>query len=162
AAALTILSALAFGVVPALRACGNVDAVSLREGARAGAAGNRARLRRALVIAEVSASLVLLVSSGLLLRALLRLQSRDPGFRAENVLTLRTTLPVPRYEKVSDRAQFYERVLAGTRALPGVSGAAYTSFVPMGFGGGIWQVSIPGRVHPDTEVRSVSIRYLTP
>src|SRR5262249_58372290 len=123
AAGVTLLSALAFGVLPALRACRSVDAVSLREGARAGASATRSRLRKVLVVAEVSASLVLLVSSGLLLRALLRLQNRDPGFRADHVLTLRTSLPFPRYDKVQNRAQYYEQVLRETRALPGVSSA---------------------------------------
>src|SRR5215472_3483677 len=84
-------------------------------------------------------------------RALLRLQNRDPGFRADHVLTLRTSLPFPRYEKVQDRAQFYEQVLRETRALPGVTNAAYISFLPMAFGGGIWQVALPGHVHPDNE-----------
>jgi len=162
AALVTLLSALAFGVFPALRACRNVDAVSLHEGARAGASATRSRLRKVLVVAEVSASLVLLVASGLLLRALLRLQSRDPGFSPAQVLTLRTSLPFPRYDNVQDRARFYEHVLAQTRALPGVTKAAYISFLPMAFGGGIWQVAIPGRTHPDNERRSVSLRYTTP
>jgi putative ABC transport system permease protein len=162
AALVTLVSALAFGVFPALRACKSVEAQSLREGVRAGASGTRSRLRKALVIVEVSASLVLLVSSGLLLRALLRLQNRDPGFRADHVLTLRTSLPFPRYDKVQDRAQFYEHVLPQVRALPGVSDAAYISFLPMAFGGGIWQVAIPGRQNPETEDRNVSIRYTTP
>ena len=162
AALVTVVAALAFGVFPALRACKSVDATSLREGVRAGASGTRSRLRKALVIAEVSASLVLLVSSGLLLRALLRLQSRDPGFRADHVLTLRTSLPFPRYDKVQDRARYYEQVLSQVRALPGVSNAAYISFLPMVFGGGIWRVDIPGRANPETEDRSVSLRYTTP
>jgi putative ABC transport system permease protein len=162
AAALTMVSALLFGVGPALRACRDVDAASLREGVRAGASGARARLRRALVIAEVGVSLVLLVSSGLLLRALVRVQGRDPGFRPEGVLTLRTSLPLPRYARTADRARFYQQVLFEARALPGVTSAAYTSFLPMAFGGGIWQVALPGRVHSAEEKRSISLRYLTP
>jgi putative ABC transport system permease protein len=162
AAAVTLVAALAFGVLPALRACGNVDPESLREGSRAGVGRRRARLRKALVIAEVSASLVLLVCSGLLLRALWRLQDRDPGFRSDGVMTLRTWLPVPKYERTSDRAQFYDRVLARTRALPGVSGAAYISFLPMTMGGGIWPVSIVGRPQQERDLRTASLRFTTP
>ena len=162
AAGSTVLAAFVFGVVPALRACGHIDPESLRDGARAGAGTQRTRLRRALVIAEVGISLVLLVSSGLLLRALWRLQDRDPGFRAEGVLTLRTTLPQPRYEKTADRAAFYDRVLASARTLPGVTDAAYASFLPMAMGGGIWTVELPDRPQPASELQTVSLRYLTP
>jgi predicted permease len=161
AAGMTVLAALAFGVVPALRACRDVDPESLREGSRAGVGGHRARLRRALVVAEICASLVLLVSSGLLLRALLRLQDRDPGFRAEGVLTMRTALPLPKYDKTADRTRFYDRVLEPIRALPGVSGAAYISWLPMASPGFIWGVKIPGRVVPEGQADNASLRFVT-
>src|SRR6185295_14650614 len=108
---LTVATGVAFGVVPALRACGRADASGLQEGSRAGIGGRRERVRSALVVAEVTACVVLLVSCGLLLRALWRVQAVDPGFRAEGVLTLRTALPLPRYEATTSRAQFYARVL---------------------------------------------------
>lgn len=97
---LTVVTGLGFGVVPALRACGRVDMDGLREGARSGG-GRRERLRSALVVVEVMASVVLLVSSGLLIRALWQLQATDPGFRAEGVLTLRTWLPLPKYDSAT-------------------------------------------------------------
>jgi len=162
AALVTVLAALAFGVVPALRACRNLDAEGLREGARAGIGSRRARLVRAVVVVEICASLVLLVSSGLLLRTLSRLQARDPGFRAAGVMTMRTWLPWPKYERTADRAQFYDRVLGRARALPGVSSAAYISFLPMAFGGGIWPVELPGRVPAKGEQQTVSMRFVTP
>jgi putative ABC transport system permease protein len=162
AAAATAFAGLVFGVVPALRACGRLDAESLGDGARAGAGRTRTRLRRALVVAEVGVSLVLLVSSGLLLRALWRIEARDPGFRADGVLTLRTTLPWPKYEKTPDRTAFYDRVLARARALPGVTDAAYTSFLPMVMGGGIWTVELPDRPRPEAELGTISLRYVTP
>src|SRR5262249_59788820 len=106
--------------------------------------------------------LVLLVSSGLLLRALWRLQDRDPGFRAEGVLTMRTALPLPKYAKTGDRVRFYDRVLEPIRALPGVSGAAYISWLPMAHTGGIGGVKIPGRVVPEGEADAASMRFVTP
>lgn len=162
AAAATLFAAIAFGVLPSLRACGHIDGDGLREGSRAGVGRRRARLRKALVVAEVSASLVLLVSSGLLLRALWRLQDRDPGFRSDGVLTLRTWLPVPKYARTADRVRFYDRVLAQARALPGVDGAAYTSFLPMAMGGGIWPVAIVGRPQTENDLRTASVRFVTP
>jgi putative ABC transport system permease protein len=143
AVALTIATGLSFGVVPALRASGRGDFAGLREGARGG--GGRNRLRAALVVVEVAGCLVLLVSSGLFLRAIWRIESIDPGFRAEGALTLRTSLPIPKYNKIVTRRAFYDRVLDGIRRLPGVTGAAYTSFLPMGSYGGIWAVGISGR-----------------
>ena len=162
AAAVTAIAALAFGVVPSLRACRGLDADGLREGARGGIGGRRATLVRAVVVAEVCASLVLLVSAGLLLRTLWNVQGRDPGFRSDGVVTMRTWLPWPKYAKTSDRARFYDHVLAETRALPGVSGAAYISFLPMAMGGGIWPVSVVGRPPIDGEPNHVSLRFATP
>jgi putative ABC transport system permease protein len=162
AALTTCLTGIGFGVVPALRACGDPDASGLREGSRGGVGGRRERLRSALVVAEVTISVVLLVSSGLLIRALGRLQGVDPGFRADGVLTLRTALPWPKYEKTQRRAQFYVQVLADVRSLPGVSNAAYISFLPMAMRGGIWPVEVPGQPKAPSEASTVSLRFVTP
>ncbi|MGZ3439700.1 MAG: ADOP family duplicated permease, partial [Polyangia bacterium] len=162
AAAATSLSAFFFGVVPSLRACHGIDSEAIREGARGGIGGRRARLVRALVVAEVAASLVLLVASGLLLRTLWCVQSRDPGFRPGGVLTLRTWLPLPKYQNTAERARFYDRVLERARALPGVESAAYASFLPMAMGGGIWPVTISGEPPSKGLKPVVSLRYVTP
>ena len=160
AACITLLTALGFGVLPALRACGG-DLTGLREGGRGGVGGRRERLRSALVIAEIAGTVVLLVTSGLLIRALWRLQSIDPGFRSADVLTLRTALPMPRYEKVADRARFYSQVLQEARRLPGVYGAAYVSAIPLVWRGGIWPVKVPGR-DLDSAPHHAVLRYVTP
>jgi putative ABC transport system permease protein len=161
AALVSALTGIAFGVFPALRASGKGDLSALREGSRSGG-GRRARLRSALVVAEVTASVVLLVSSGLLLRALSRVESTDPGFRAEGVVTMRTALPKPQYDSNSVREQFYRRVLDGVRALPGVQSAAYVSFLPMTFGGGIFSVEAGGIPSNGSDGRNASLRYATP
>ncbi len=160
AACITGLTALGFGILPALRACGGTLA-GLREGSRSGAGGRKERLRSALVVAEIAASLVLLICSGLLVRALWRLQNVDPGFRTAGVLTLRTALPMPRYEKVAVRERFYTHVLQEARSLPGVSAAAYVSAIPLAMPGGIWPVKIPGRDAGATTERAM-LRYVTP
>jgi len=90
------------------------------------------------------------------------LQERDPGFRPDRVLTLRTWLPWPKYQNTADRSRFYDRVLDETRALPGVDGAAYISFLPMAMGGGIWNVSVPGHAEETHAQRAVSLRFVTP
>ena len=161
AAALTLVTGLAFSLVPVLRAGGSADATGLREDARAGG-GRRERLRSALVVAEVTASIVLLVGAGLLLRALWRVQAVDPGFRAEGVLTLETALPMPRYEPTASRTAFYARVLDQVRALPGVTNAAYISSLPMVWRGGIWPVGIESEALQRTDRHTASLRYVTP
>ena len=157
------LTGIGFGVFPALRACSQSDLSALREGTRAGG-GRKERLRSVLVVAEVTASVVLLVSAGLLVRALWRIEATDPGFRTGGVLTLRTALPMPKYEQTARRAGFYTRVLSAVQALPGVSSAAYISFLPMVMRGGIWPVAVDGK--PVEVQRSgshtASLRFVTP
>jgi predicted permease len=160
AAILTALTGIGFGIVPALRA-GRGEVTGLRDGSRSGG-GQKAGLRSALILAEVTLSVVLLISAGLLLRALLRVQSVDPGFRSDGVLTLQTALPMPKYEAVAKRTGFYQRVLSEIQALPGVSDAAYISFLPMTMGGGIWPVDIDGKTLDRTEGHSASLRFITP
>jgi predicted permease len=111
---------------------------------------------------EVTASVVLLISSGLLIRALWRLQATDPGFRAENVLTLRTALPTPKYASTARRAAFYQRVLTGVRALPGVDGAAYASFLPLVHPGSIFPVALEGQPLQREAAKAASLRFVTP
>jgi putative ABC transport system permease protein len=155
------LTGIGFGVFPALRASGNGDLAALREGSRSGG-GRRAGVRSALVMAEVMASVVLLVSAGLLLRALARVESTDPGFRTEGVVTMRTALPRPQYDSNAVREQFYHRVLDGVRSLPGVQSAAYISFLPMTMTGGIFPVVANGVPSNGADGRNASMRYATP
>jgi predicted permease len=158
----TTLTGLAFGVIPSARAANSITE-GLREGGREGIGGRKERLRSGLVIAEIALSLVLLVSSALLVRALWQLQQTNLGFKPENVLTLRTVLPMPKYESTARRIQFYTRVLEQTRALPGVASAGYTSFLPIVLQGGIWPVTIAGQEQNlDRAFHQASLRFITP
>ena len=158
---LTIVTGLAFGLAPVMRVGGDASLTGLREGARSGG-GQKEGARSALVVVEIIASVVLLVSAGLLLRALLNVRSVDPGFRAEGVLTMQTPLPMPKYAKTPTREAFYTHVLTGLRALPGVTNAAFVSFLPMGrMRGGVWSVAVDGQpVVPHGD--SAYLRYVTP
>ncbi len=155
------LTGIAFGVFPALRASGKGDLSGLREGSRSGG-GRRARVRSALVVVEVMASVVLLVSSGLLLRALSRVESTDPGFQTDGIVTMRTALPHPQYDSNTVREQFYRRVVDGVKALPGVQSASYVSFLPMTMGGGIFPVEANGVPSNGADGRNASVRYVMP
>ena len=102
----------------------------LREGARSGG-GRKQRLRSVLVALEIATSVILLISSGLLIRAVWRrVQSVPPGFLPQSVITMQTALPRPKYDITLRRVQFYDRVLSDIRALPGVQSAAYIPACP--------------------------------
>ncbi len=166
AVALTALTGIAFGTAPAIRLGRNLDGSGLREGERSGS-GGRERLRSALVLAEIAASVVLLVSAALLIRALLTIRGTDPGFDVNGVLTLRAELPVPQYAKVTARDAFHARVLRDVRVLPGVEAAGFISFLPISrMRGGIWPVKVAGDADPSAGVRGANnvaaLRYVTP
>jgi predicted permease len=157
----TALTGIGFGTLPALRVARDNDFKGLREGSRAGG-GRKAGLRSALIVTEVTLSMVLLISAGLLLRTLMSIQSVDPGFRSDGVLTMQTALPMPKYDNVAKRVAFYRQVLSEIEALPGVSNAAYSSFLPMTMGGGIWPVDIDGKTIDRSEGHNASLRFVTP
>jgi len=157
----TTLTGIGFGTLPALRVSRSADFQGLREGSRS-RGGRKVGLRSMLILWEVTLSVVLLISAGLLLRALLSIQSVDPGFRSDGVLTLQTALPMPKYEGTAKRTAFYRRVLSEVQALPGVSDAAYISFLPMTMGGGIWPVDIDGKTLDRSGGHSASLRFVTP
>ncbi len=163
---LILFTGVAFGLAPVLRVTRHPDLDGLREGSRSGG-GRKEGIRSALVIAEIVASVVLLASAGLLIRALLTVQSIDPGFKADAVLTMRTHLPRDGYRLVAAREAFYTRVIEDVRALPGVTSAGFVSFLPMSsFRGGIWPVAVKGDAEAAGDVRSATntaaIRFVTP
>ncbi len=159
---LLIITAIGFGVFPALRIYRKADAGALREGTRTAMGGTKQKFRSALVIAEVMITVILLISSGLLIRALLRIQAIETGFRTENVLTMQTSLPWPKYSETDRRVQFYSRVLSEVRALPEVSNAAYITGLPMDMRGGVWTILKEGSIDPTPgESKAASLRYVT-
>jgi predicted permease len=160
AVSLSALTGLGFGLLPAVRAGRDDMFAALRGGARGGARGQR--LRTALVAVEVAMSVVLLTASGLLIRAMLSVQAVPSGFVADDVLTLRTALPLPRYEEDARRQEFYRRVLADVRALPGVDAAGYISALPMVMTGGITRVLLPGETAQRGNEQSASWRIISP
>jgi predicted permease len=155
AAGLTLLTSITFGLSPAWRSSRTADVTVLR--ARTGTSGFATRVRAALVLVEIAGTVALLVGAGLLLKAMWRVQSVDPGFRTEGVLTLRTALPLPMPQ--ASRRDFYTRVLSQARALPGVTSAGYISFLPMTFPAGNLLVTAPG-VALKEEVRAHT-RFIT-
>ncbi len=129
ALAISVLTGLLFGGLPALHASRPNLHESLKEGGRGASEGReRRRFREALVVFQVALSLALLCAAGLLIKSLVKLQSVDPGFRPENVLVMRMNLPASRYPEEAQQAAFLSEVAERVRALPGITdvGAAVT------------------------------------
>ena len=129
ALAATALTALLFGLAPAVQLVRADVAPSLR-GGRGTAGSDQQRLRRALVGAEVALAFVLVVTGGLLLRSFSSLLRVDAGFRAEHVLTAAVNLPPARYKDEAAVTTFFDRLTTRVRALPGVGAAGMTSDLP--------------------------------
>jgi predicted permease len=126
--ALSVLTGVLFSLIPAVEAARASLVVGLHHAGRL--ALGRHRFGSAMVVVQVAAAMALLVSTGLLLRALSNLRGVDLGFKAEHALTARTTLPVEKYADKAGRLAFYDRVLAEVRALPDVENAGYVSTMP--------------------------------
>jgi putative ABC transport system permease protein len=127
----SVVSGVMFGIGPAMWAGRRAPAEVLKEGGRG---ASRTRLRRwshALAVAEVAISLVLLAGAGLLLRSWWRVQSVDPGFDPAGLLTIGVSLPPGRFDTQEKRDAFYASALERLRAIPGVTGAATVSRLPM-------------------------------
>jgi predicted permease len=129
---LSVLTALVFGLAPALRATKFDVNAALKGGARGGvtAGGRRDRLLGALVVSEVALSLILLVGAGLLIQSFLRLRAVEPGFDLDRVLTMEVSLPFATYGEPHQRTDFYRRTLERIRGLPGVESAGATQSLP--------------------------------
>ena len=132
ALALAAVTGLVFGLVPAVHATQVPIRASLNEESRGDSGSTRQRkIRSALVVAEIGLALVLLVGAGLLLRSFSALTRVPPGFNTANLLVVNLPLSSPKYEDTVVRTSVIEQIVERVRALPGVSGAAMTTTLPM-------------------------------
>jgi putative ABC transport system permease protein len=126
AMAVSVASAVLFGVLPAWQASRSETSVRLRSRSTSGE-----RARGVLIAVEVGLSLVLLAGAGLLLKSFVRLLSVDPGFRTRQLLTVDIELPEYRYGTAEKRAAFVRDVLARLGSVPGVASAAAVNAMPL-------------------------------
>jgi predicted permease len=131
--ALAVVTGILCGLVPAFAALRTNVNTHLKEGGRSGTAGGgHARLRSALVVAEIAIALMLLSASGLLLRSFEKMRSVDLGFRPEHVTMASYGLPQHQYSKQDQVDTFNRELLQRLNALPGVTAAGLTSTIPAG------------------------------
>ncbi len=163
---ITILTGLVFGLLPALTASRSDLNTHLKEFGRTSIGSRRSNLnRRVLVAIEVALSVILVIGAGVMLRSLGNLRRIDPGFRTEDVLTMRLSFPDAGAE-VREPIAFYEQVLEEVRALPGVTGAGVVSRLPLSQGMGTASIQVEGRVvatigeAPGSEVQQLTPGYI--
>jgi putative ABC transport system permease protein len=132
AAVLALMTPLVFGVVPALRAALGSTFDALKEGGRGATPGpGRHRLLGSLVVAQFALALMLSVGAGLLMRSFFRLLGTEPGFRVEQVVSARATLPAGRYANGQQVKAFYQQAVEAARSIPGVSAAGAGNDLPL-------------------------------
>jgi putative ABC transport system permease protein len=166
ALAISLLTAVLFGLAPAFTGTRVSLADTLREAGRSGAIGlGRQRFRRALVAAEIALSLVLVFGAGLLAQTMARLHRQDPGFRPDRLLIAHVYIPPARYPDSGAITRFCDAFGERVRALPGVLDASVTTGYPPAIA---WQqmFTLPGRPVaraadvPMTRFVAVDDRYL--
>src|SRR2546421_2156976 len=144
-----VLTALVFGLVPALKAARKDLNEPLRDSGKGISGGFRyGRLRDAVVVLEVGLSLTLLVGAGLLMRSFVALRDVKLGLQPDHIFVARLPLPVERYKTADQVTGFYRPLLQRLKALPGVVEATETSTLPP-YGGIPSDIEVPGKTHAE-------------
>jgi putative ABC transport system permease protein len=163
---IALFSGILSGIAPALLTSRTNVSETLKESGRGSSSGRaRHRLRNALVVAEISLSLVLLVGAGLLVKNFTALINVNERYRPESLLTMNLRLPELQYNARPGRVSFHEQVLQRLSTLPNVQSAALVTYVPYSNGGGAntRTFSIEGRAAKDRgEVTSAIIQTMSP
>ena len=160
-AAISALTGVLFGIVPALQSSRTDLQSVLKEGGRDSRVG-AGWLRRVLVTSEIAASVVLVAAAMLLARSFARLLDVDAGFNPAHVLTLRTSLPNATYTDSAAMVRAYAEVGRGLRESPGVQAAGAVTGLPMASTRGDWGIRIEGRPMDPREGLAADWQVVTP
>jgi putative ABC transport system permease protein len=141
-----VLTGIIFGLAPTLQTLKMNLVETLKEGGRGtGGAGPRARLRNALVVAEIALSLVLLVGATLFVRSFVNMRNASAGFETTALMTLRLYMTGDAYASEDARARRIDEIVRGIESLPGVRTAFASNLIPLDAGGGGGRIVIEGR-----------------
>ena len=163
----SLLTGIIFGLAPAIQISRSELFESLKEGSRGSTAGRRSHfIQSSLVVSEVALSLMLLVGAGVLIRSFFLIMSDSLGFDPSNVFSMQIFLSAPHYPKAAQVNNFYQRVIEGVGALPGVRSASAANFLPLTGWSGFCDFDISGRATPPSgehftgQYRVADWRYL--
>ena len=160
ALAVTLVTGLAIGLLPAWQAAGVNVQEALKEAGRGSVGSGGRRLRAGLLVAEVSLSLVLLIAAGLLLTSFARLQRVEPGFEPERRLHRATRAAAATLRPARSSSPFTSSCISGSSTLPGSTSAALTDRVPLTGGQTPAPVAVGGRPIPPMSERAQANRHL--
>src|SRR4051794_1193205 len=165
--AVSMLTGILFGLVPALQAARPDLTTALTEGGRSGSSAGRQRFRRGLVIGQIALALMLVTSAGLLIRSFVRIRGVDPGFDPSRLLTAEVELSGVRYDTPAKIRAFYAELVRRLQTLPGVRSAAAVRALPMTgrLEIGDWSFIVEGRhANPPTPADRIAADWqaLTP
>jgi predicted permease len=159
-AGICVVTALIFGLAPALHVSKRGSSEVLKEGGRGTVGGSRARwLSVTLVVVELALTVVLLAGAGLMVRSFLNLQRFELGFSTDRIVTMRLELPHAKYATPEARAGFYDRLTPKLAAIPGVEAVAVTTTVPpfRAFGRAFEIAGRPVAEREDDQLRSAVV-----
>jgi putative ABC transport system permease protein len=161
---LSFAAGIVAGIAPAFQLSAAETSETLKQGTgRNGGSSASQRTRKALVIAEVILSLILLIGAGLMIRSFWKLQQVNPGFDTSNTLVMGVGLPATKYTDPQQQAVFFDRVLEQISALPGVVSAGSTTTLPLSGSGSTQPFTIQGRPEPlVAEQPTAKMRYISP
>ena len=154
----TVMTAVVFGLAPAMHATAGNLSGALKESGRGGGDGlRRNRLRSFLVASEFALAFMLLIGAGLMIRSFSALQSLDPGFDPHNVLSMVVSVAGSKEAGPDQRAIFYRQLLQRVRTLPGVQSAGGINHLPLAGDIWGWPFSIEGRPKPPPAESPVAV-----
>jgi putative ABC transport system permease protein len=167
-AVVSVLTGVAAGIFPAIHLSRSNVNQALKEGlGRTGSDSGGNATRSALVVVEVSLSLVLLVGAGLMIRSFQFLRQVDPGFDSSGVLTMSAAVSRTKFSQPQEQLSFFQRVLERVRSLPGVVSAGLIDDIPFGDNGSHQPIAVEGRPvvptseQPEVDVAVISAGYVS-
>jgi predicted permease len=162
--ALSLVTGIVFGLVPALQTSKPELQTTLKEGGQSSVGLGRRRLRSAIVVAEIALALVLLVGAGLMMRSFVNLLKVSPGYQTENLLTFNVGLLPAKYQNNAQMINIQSRLIERFESIPGVAGAGAVGSQPL-MGGNTTRFYVEGKPQPppgqETEcnLRLISTNY---
>lgn len=161
--AASLFTGFVFGLIPAVQATNENLVLGLQESGRNVGGRRTHRLRAALVIAEMALAVVLLTGSGLLIRSFVALTQVNPGFRPDGAVSIRVAFQGAEYQNGDQIRPRVDQLLTRLRGLPGVTGVAVSSVLPLGGNGAMLDFAVDGAAPPPPDVnQEIAVASVSP